>query len=267
MLYTDTNNLEDRIVEMAVGVGEKIKSLHAKLNVGESLSLRAVYKAVHRLIDAGVLLKVGGKVVLDQEWVMRVGEKLGTTSISPLSGGERAVYSFISVEHLDAFWKTIVLPLEQTTSVREIFFYNPHNFWAYIPARKESEDSYYQHFSSTGRYGFFTIGGVSKADAEFKRAYQNEHLQIDLRNILSFRKTDHVTIVGSIIITVRLAKVVAERIDKLYASGRRIEDILPEIINICQRPGKIRFVMENNARKAERMRKMLARNFYFKRSE
>ncbi len=66
------------------------------------------------------------------------------------------------------------------------------------------------------------------------------------------------------IITVRLAKEVAERIEKLYASDREIKDILPEIIDICRKPGKIKFVLENNLLKAKKLKKILARNFYFK---
>lgn len=229
--------------------------------------MRAVYKAVNKLINAGVLLKVGKHVMIDQEWAKRVEDMLGSTSETILSNGERAVYTFASMEHVDAFWKTTVLPLEQSVLAKEILFYNPHNFWAYLPARKESEDSYYNHFSEADRYGFFTVGGEYAADAEFKREYQNEHLQIDLRDISLFRKTDHITIIDPFIITVRLAKGVSERIDKLYSSGRSLKDILPDIVSICQKPGKIRFVIENNPAKAEKLKKSLSRNFYFKRTE
>jgi DNA-binding Lrp family transcriptional regulator len=267
VLYSNTNSLEDRIVELATNARISIKSLHAELRKEGDLSLRAVYKAVHKLVGAGVLLKVGKQVMIDQEWAKRVGEMLDSASAPFLSTGERAVYTFVSVEHLDAFWKTVMLPLEHSISAREIFFYNPHNFWAYLPARKESEDAYYRHFSDTEHHGFFTVGGDSVADAEFKRKYQGEYLQIDLRNIVSFRRTDHVTIIGPIVITVRLAKGVSERIDKLYASGENVKEILPEIVNICQKPGKIRFILENNATKAAKVKKVLARNFYFKKTE
>lgn len=267
MLYSNESNLEDQIVELTVNSRNTIKSLHLRLNKENSLSLRAVYKAVNKLVGAGVLIKVGKQVLIDHEWAKGVGDMLISTSASTISSGERAVYTFVSIEHLDSFWKTIVLPLEQSVSAREILFYNPHNFWAYLPARKESEDAYYRHFSETGRYGFFTVGGNSRADTEFKREYQNEHLQIDLRDILLFRKTDHTTIIDPFIITVRLAIGVSERIDKLYASEKSIKDILPDIVSICQKPGKIRFVLENNTTKAKKFKKMLAKNFYFKRLE
>ncbi|OGG39899.1 hypothetical protein A2118_00765 [Candidatus Kaiserbacteria bacterium GWA2_50_9] len=267
MLFSTAKNAEDHVVELVANDRTTIKSLHARLDKERALSLRAMYKVINKLVDAGVLLKVGKQVMVDQEWAKRVGEMLNSASAPLLSDGERAVYTFISVEHLDAFWKTVVLPLEQSTSAREVFFYNPHNFWAYLPTRKESEDAYYRHFENTKRYGFFTVGGHSGADAEFKREYQSDFLQTDLRNIASLRKTDHITIIGPIIITVRLAKEVAERIDKLYRLEKSMKDILPEIVRICQKPGKIRFVLENNPVKAGKLKKILARNFYFKRPE
>jgi hypothetical protein len=264
MLYSKEHTVEDQIVELTADTGTTIKSLHARLS---TISLRAVYKAVHKLVDAGVLLKVRKRVMIDREWVGRVQERLGSTSAPQLSSGERVSYTFISVEHLDAFWKTVVLPLEQSISAREIFFYNPHNFWAYLPIRKESEDAYYRHFSGTNRHGFFTIGGDSRADKEFKREYQDGNLQIDLRNIALFRRTDHITIIGSFIITVRLAKGVSERIDTLYVTGGGIKDILPNIDEMCRKPGKIRFILENNQTRADKLRKTFARNFYFTRPD
>jgi len=264
VLYSNEHTLEDRIVELAANAGLTVKSLYSRISKERGLSLRAVYKAVNKLIDARVLLKVGKQIVVDQEWAGNVGEMLGSSSAPLLSNKERTVYTFVSIEHLDAFWKTIVLPLGNSASTRETFFYNPHNFWAYLPARKQSEDAYYRNFLNTESYGFFTIGSDSRADMEFKREYQNEHLQIDLRNIQIFRRTDHITILNSIIITVRLDKRISERIDKLYALEENINGILPEIIKICQKPGKIQFTIENNSTKAKKMKKILAKNFYFK---
>lgn len=267
VIYSKESNLEDRILELVANERMALKSIYENLGRKDSLSLRAVYKSVNKLIAAGVILKVGKQVMIDHEWARRVSDRLVTPTAPLLANKERAVYTFVTMEHLDAFWKTVVLPLEQATSANEIFFYNPHNFWAYLPARKASEDAYYQHFSDTGRHGFFTIGGNSRADTEFKRGYQNEHLQIDLRDIALFRRTDHVTILDSMIVTVRLSNAVSERIDKLYASGKSLEDIFPEIVRICQKPGKIRFMLENDSTKAGKLKKVLARNFYFKLSE
>lgn len=264
MLFSRKVSVEDRIVELTLGNRMSVKELFRLLGKERGLSLRAVYKAVNKLVVAGVLLKVGSCVMVDHEWMLRTANHLLTPLSPHLSRGERVVYTFGSISHLDAFWKTTVLPLEHSDHVREVFFYNPHNFWAYLPDRKESEDAYYRHFSEKKVYGFFTVGAESLPDREFKRAYQNDFLQIDLRDIDSISRTDHVSVLGPFVVTVRLAKDMSERIDQLYASGKPIEQLVPGLIKICTAPGKIRFVLENNPARADKMRRLLARNFYFR---
>lgn len=266
MLYSKNSTIEDRIVEMLADKRMSMKSIHAHLRTRSEISLRAVYKAAQKLMDAGVILKVGKYLAIDQEWANRASEMLGSTSLPVLANNERATYTFVSIDNLDAFWKTVMLPLERLEEHSGVFFYNPHNFWAYLPTRKQSEDAYYRHFSGK-QYGFFTLGGENTADTEFRRAYQSYNLQIDLRNIPAFRRTNHITIINSRIITVRLSKTLSGRIDRLYASEKSIDDILPEIVNLCTKPGTIRFTIEHNAQKALKMKRVLSRNFYFKQSQ
>lgn len=240
-----------------------IAALHTSLGKDGRLSLRAVYKAVDKLIAAGVLIRAQRQVMLSAEWTRAVGERLRPTPLAAPALGERLSYSFMSLEHLDAFWKTVVLPIEEAATETEIFFYNPHDFWAYLPERRESEEAYYRHFNKQKR-GFFTVGGDAEADMEFKRAYQSEYLQVDTRDIASLGRRDHSTLIGSLILTVRLQKRLVAQIDALYASGKPIDELLPELERLCARPGKTKLVLENNPGKAKKLRKLLSKNFYFK---
>jgi hypothetical protein len=263
MLFSSAEDLEDKIIKLTLREPASIKSIHTRLNSEKPLSLRAVYKAIDKLMEAQVLIKLGKRVIVDQEWLRRVGEKLHSAPIPMPSAGERVVYTFASMDRVDAFWKTIVLPTEESFSLKEIFFYNPHNFWPYIPERKESEEEYYRHFETVNQHAFLTVGGDSEADKEGKRAYQTEYMQIDTRNIAALPRTDHFTVAGPFIINGRLQKRTATCIDELYASNRSIKDILPELLEICRNPGSIKFIIENNPLKAKKLRKLLARNFYF----
>ncbi|HVX90151.1 MAG TPA: hypothetical protein VHC20_00670, partial [Candidatus Paceibacterota bacterium] len=227
-------------------------------------SLRAVYKAVDHLIEAGVLLKVRQRVMVDQEWAREVSTKLAPPLSAPLGPGEKAIYTFTSIAHLDAFWKTIVLQLEAYEQDGLVMFYNPHNFWAYVPERRESEDAYYRHFSASKIHAFFTIGGETAADMQFKRAYQDDFFQVDARNMPGYARNVHLTVMGDYLITVRLPKALADRIDRLYETGRPIEELLPAIMETCQSPGNIRFVLEHNPQKVKKLRRPLSLNFYFK---
>jgi len=229
------------------------------------LTLRAVYKAVNQLIASGVLLKVGKVVQIDQEWLRKLRSEVSPSATLSLAPGERVSYSFTSIEHLDAFWKTIALGLEEHERDGQVFFYNPHDFWAYVPGRKESEETYYRHFAEARIHAFLTIGGTTPADMEFKRQYQNEYLQIDARDISALGRTKHLTVLGDFVITVRVGRALAAEIDALYARGTSTEAIAPELETLYQTPARIRFTLEHSPGKAKKFRKLLSRNFYFRR--
>jgi hypothetical protein len=263
MLYSGDRELDDKIVELLAEGRLTIKSICAQVSPEHPVTLRAVYKVVNKLTSAGVVLKVGKRVMLNQEWTAGVAGKLGVPSVPLIAPGERIVHIFTSLDNLDTFWKSMVLPLEKTIHAKEIFFYNPHDFWALLPSRRASEDAYYTHFGSE-QQGFFTIGGESAADLAFKRQYQTDYLQINLGNISSIKRTDHVTVLGSYVILTRLSKSVSDQIDALYSSGKSSEELMPALLSICAKPGKLRLSIENNPKKAEKLRKVLARDFYFR---
>ena len=180
MLFSKNSRLEDKIVELAVNTPIAVKALRETLADAEGgPSLRAVYKAVDHLLDAGVLVKAGKRVRTSEEWVRGVSAMLAPAPIAPLGVGERVSYTFTSIDSLDAFWKTAVLQLERYEKDGQVLFYNPHNFWAYMPGRRKSEEAYYRHFTEEGLHAFFTVGGECAADLQFKRAYQDSYLQID----------------------------------------------------------------------------------------
>lgn len=266
MLFSKKETLEDRLVGLLLKAPAEIKELHKRLSKDDKVSLRAVYKSIKALIAEGVLLKAGKRVFVDQEWLKAMREQL-SPALPLLSPGERVAYTFTSIEHLDAFWKTLVLPLEEGNQSEFIFIYDPHNFWAYVPERKKSEDSYYAHFAKQKKYGFFVIGGESKADMEFKKIYQNNFLQVDTRAISGLGRRDHITVVGDLVITARMSKQFSVQLDQLYGLQEPIVKILPKILTAYAGSPDVRLIIEHNAAKARRLKKMLSTNFYMPQKE
>jgi hypothetical protein len=267
VIYGKQKSLEDRVVELLLREPLSIKKLYERLAPDtRHLSLRGVYKAVDQLIAAGVLLKVRKQVRVDGEWLDSLRGKL-VTPLPKLGVGEKVSYSFTSLGHLDAFWKTIVLGLEALEQDGQVFFYNPHDFWALMPERRESEDAYYRHFAERKVHAFFTIGGGAPADQVFKREYQNEYLQIDLRSMPGLGRRTHLTILGEYLISVRVPKKLAERIDGLYASGLSPEELVSEIVRSGEKPAPMRLLLERNPAKARKLKRSLSLNFYFKRTD
>jgi hypothetical protein len=262
MLLSGNRTLEDRLVEYVLKTPGSVRTLHDHLQRdGVLVTQRAVYKAVKQLVKGGVVLKAGGRVRIDQEWARMVRERLAATSNPLLACGEKMTYTFTSLPHLDAFWKTVMLELESTIAFKEIFFYNPHNFWAYMPERKESEDQYYAGFKEATKHGYFVVGGTSAPDIEFKTTYQNPFFQIDARNIGALPRTDHVSVFGDFVLTVRLSKKLATQIDAVYARSMPREQMVSAIADAWREMPAARFSLENNPAKANRLRRMLSKNF------
>ncbi|MBY0294384.1 hypothetical protein K2Q08_03590 [Patescibacteria group bacterium] len=260
MLYSSSTTLEDHITQSLLQNPASIKELHEKVSSDGSVSLRAVYKVVTALIGSGVAVKVGKRVWINQQWVRSLRERL-YSSVPPLSPGQRATYTFSSLEHLDIFWKSIAFQFEEHEKDGQIFFYNPHNFWAYIPQLKESEDAYYEHFAKSKKHAFFTVGGTTAADREFKRQYQNDFLQIDGRSIGSIDRRDHITVLGDFVITARLSPSLAKEIDGLYDSGKSIQELLPQILTAYRKNSSVKLTLEHDAAKSKKLQKLLSPNF------
>ena len=261
MLFGTKENVDDLIVRILLNGPLQIKTVHHLLLPTSNISLRAVYKAINHLLHSGVLVRGGNKVWVHEEWLRRVRENL-STPIPALGQGERAQYKFSTISHLDAFWKTIALQLESLEQETGAFFYNPHNFWAYVPARKDSEDAYYKHFLTEKRHAYFVVGGQTKADMQFKRTYQHAYLQINTEIVPGFNRRDHLTILGDHIVTVRLPASLAVHIDNLFEDNDLPEEIGQRIVEEYEIRRDVHLTVERNGRKALKLRTSLARDFH-----
>lgn len=263
MLFSKDKNLDDLIVSGVICGKRTVKGVHEYVvNNGPNVSLRAVYKSLNKLIDAGVVVKVSTRLHISADWIKKVRDTVGFENQLPdIAPGESIRFELNSVAHIDAYWKTIVASIHPSKN-EHIYFYNPHNYWLYEPSRLESEREYYASFKNEKRYGFFTVGGTTSIDKKFKRQYGNEYLQIDLREVTSFKRTDHITVVGDYVITVRIDNDVAESLDAIYTSDQPIDEKESQIRRVLSVEQKIVIKIENAPHKAVKVRNTLKRNFY-----
>lgn len=259
MIFSAQKDLEDIILEDLLTKAHTAKSIHTYiLQLRKDVTLRAVYKAVHKLIDAGVVIKVGKEIILNKEWTQTVIDKLGqTSSLHQLSTGESIIYTLTSPTHMDTYWKTIFSSLPAISYNEPVFFYNPHDFWIFVPGRQQSEDVFYKNFAKDKTHCFFTIGGTSELDMDFKRQYRSDYLKINLEPIRKFKRTEHVTVWGSHIITVILPLPVARKVDIFYQDNNK-----EKLIDLLQENFKVKIKIEHKPRKAKKLRKLLSKNFY-----
>src|SRR5690606_27579584 len=105
----------------------------------KEVTIQAIYKALRELEGNKIVVKTKKEYELSQEWVQTVLNRLSNqpSRFSQLAEGEAITYRFTDYEHLERVWKNAVLPLIEETE--EIFIYNPHWIWFYLPDNYESE--------------------------------------------------------------------------------------------------------------------------------
>jgi hypothetical protein len=230
---------------------------------GRQISYQAVYKALKYLITETVVVKSGKEIAISQEWINKLSSQLsGSFILPPLAIGESVSYSYVSLTHLDAYWKHINKALEQKYLDFPIFIYNPYGIWLHLNERYQSEVNFLSEFANNKQYAFLVLGNDSALDQSLKQNYQNNFLQVDLWKNSSLPETDYFTINGDYIITTKLNKKLAPKITTLYKSLVDINKSKAELEHILKFPNKSKLKLEYNPQKAKMLRKKLFKNFY-----
>ncbi len=264
MLFTTRESIEDSIIRMlSSGSKAPLELFEAIKEEGRQISYQAVYKALKYLITETVVVKSGKEIAISQEWITKLSNQLsGSFILPPLTIGESVSYSYLSLSHLDAYWKHINKALEQKYINFPVFIYNPYGIWLHLNERYQSEINYLEEFANKKIYAFLVLGNDSALDQNLKQSYQNNYLQIDLWKNSSLSKTDYFTINGDYIITTKLNKKLALKITSLYNSLPNVTNSKAELEHILKFPSKSKLKLEYNPQKAKMLRKKLFKNFY-----
>jgi hypothetical protein len=265
MLYSQFPHLEDRIVQILTTK----KSLDAKelglilRTEGEIYSFQGIYKSLHNLINAEVIIKQSKNYFINEEWRNRVIKKLQPVSTTPINEGEKIHYELTSLIHHDLQWKNIVLPLHEEHPNDPIFFYNYHYIWTYLSdSRKQSELDYYRSFIESKVYSFCLIGSNSPQDQETKRLIMNNYVQVATGREPSLGNTGYVTVFNDYIITTQLPKGLISKIEACYQKTNSTMTLEQSIRKLGIEKSRVRLIIERNKGKAKIIRKKLSPDFH-----
>ena len=263
MLLGRNESTEDAIVRLLAHSEKEVKDLHGLLEKEheKKISIQAVYKAVNGLLEDAILVKKGKTHMVNKEWAQSLVRRFESAETPALSEGEAVSYQFKSLSALDAYWKHTVVQLHATLGKYPIFFYNSHVVWIHVRDRKESQRNYLDSFDAEHKYAYFIVGGDTALDKDFRKEFNREYLQVELRKIDAI-KYDSVTVHADYVVTVKFSKGTSNAVERLYAgtdSAAALERGLEESF----RGGRpIRLTIERNKRRADSIRKVLAKNVY-----
>lgn len=264
MIFASKESIEDAIIRLLSSGKKSTLELSGLLEQeGHKVSFQGVYKALKYLLADTIVVKSGKDIEISREWINKISNQLsGSFIIPPLSPGESVSYSYLSLAHLDAYWKHINKAIELKYPDFPIFIYNPYGIWLHLNGRFESEENYLHEFRKNRRHGFLVIGNDTALDRNLKKQYQNDFLQIDLWENSSLPETDYFTVNGDYIITTKLNKKLAPRITYLYQSLLDISKARPELEKVLNVAGKSKLKLEYNPEKSKLLRNKLFKNFY-----
>lgn len=263
MLLGTTKTLSDHILEALLekeGTALSIETWLKSKNI--KVTIQGVYKALRELIKEDIVIKHKKFYSINNVWREKVGELFSPKYQFKLSSGERVMYRFNKIIHLDAFWKSTLSDIQKETGDYPTFDAVPHQFWFYADGRRESEVEYHTSFDTKKIHLFSIIGGTTAMDKKMKSVMQSEYHQVHLTDKSPFAIRDNITVMDSYIIVTKISSTLATAIDTAYKNISNEHELAKKLNELYKKPGIIKLTIENNQKKAMMFRKKMSHNFY-----
>lgn len=263
MLLSHNQSTEDALVKLLSYQEKEAKDIQVLLNkeLGKKITIQALYRSIKRLVNDGVLVKKGLLFTVNKEWVQNLVNYFDKKGGMQLAEAEDISYSFKTLSALDSYWKHTITQFRSELGDYPVFFYNNHVVWLHLKDRKESQTNYLNNFDAEKRYAGFVVGGDSAMDKEFKKVFSKKYLQAEIRKIDSIRY-DSITVHGDYVVTVKFNKRTNELVDRLYKTSKSIQELEEGLEKSLEGNLPVKLTIEKNALKAEKLRKILSKNFY-----
>ncbi len=156
MIYSYYKDLEDFIIERLGDSECGVEAMHSEYSEKyKPVTKQAVYKTLKKLCNDEIIIKHKDTFSINNIWKKRVVSLLEHSNRFPsLKEGESIAYSFKSFKQLDEYWKHIqegTLEDAKTT-----YFFCPHQYWWFVPGRRESEVTFYKSFEENKEIPFIS---------------------------------------------------------------------------------------------------------------
>ena len=234
---------------------------------------QGMYAALRKLVKAEVVVKHKTQVSLNATWLTRIetfvslanhfyASNARSGNFLDIVDGDRISYEFKNANATDTFWIHVLLLLVEAYPGATFFAYNPH-CWFFL-VRPESERTLRDVIVRNKSQYLVAVGGRRPLDRAIKREFDGKRSQYAMRESPLFKKNNYyVNVIGDYVIEVWIDVAHAEAIERLYRSAEsftpEIEDELRDIINS---KGKTKLVVSRDKKKAEKLRRTLAKPFY-----
>lgn len=276
MLFTTDASIENLICTLLQQGPIETVSLIARIQeVRPKTTKQGVYAALRHLRREEVVVMHHKKASFNVRWLKQaeqflaiaeqhyVAEDLGRDNFLNLQDGEKIAYFFSSPAETDKFWGHALILLGESSVPGDepAYLYNPHE-WFFI-ARRESERECFDIITKKRRL-LLTASSRLPLDRAVANEFDGDRSQYHMLERPFFPKNNYyVNIVGDFIIEVWLDPGIAARVESLYRGTEKVDaDTAGELLEIVSGKGRSKLAISRNAKKAERLKKLLRKNFY-----
>lgn len=241
------------------------------------LSKQAVYQIIRSLKKAEIVIVASKKISLSSIWIDRMyeffsiakyayeGRGLETNSnerFLSLEDGDSISYLFKNPNATDVFWAHAfnilmgIMPKDEP-----IYLYNPHQW--FLLARTESETLLLKQGEDTGHPWFQYIAHKTPLDDFTKRIFFKKPSAAYTQNKQYFKENYYVDTFGDFLIEVVLDSKTEQAIDLFYQTHTIWNDDAKLHITkiISHMKGRNKLTISRNAKKADKIKKMLGKYF------
>lgn len=265
MIGMRNNNTEDLIVLALLEKPLSAKMIQDFLsNKKQKISLASLYDQLNKLTDKHILIKTGKIYSINQEWFQKIQDIFTPKNEYDLKEGENIKYQLKKLSRAEVYWKHVIHSLYISFPDEPVFMYNPHSFWSFIPGRTESEDTYIEHHEKNKRNGYYVLGGNTIHDISLRKKYSAQYFKVDVQAQDSFKRTEHITVLGDLVFTMTLSVALARKIDQIYLEVKNEKELLFSIADLENYSWNISSLIENNPKKANLLKKRIGKNFLTK---
>lgn len=276
MLLTKENSIEDSICTLLqlgpMGTTALIEHIQQQR---PKTTKQGVYAALRQLRRDEIVVMHVKKASLNVRWLKQMDQffsiaeqhyaegDFGRDNFLNLKDGEKIAYFFSSPTETDQFWghALVILAESSTSGDAPVYLYNPHEW--FLIARHASERAFIDIISKKRRF-LLTAGAKTPLDRAVAGEFDGDRSQYHMLDHPLFSKSNYYfNIVGDFLIEVWIDTSIAASIETIYQGEEKNPDAVRDaLIKIVGGKGRSKLVISRNAKKAERLKRLLKKNFY-----
>lgn len=225
-------------------------------------TVQGIYKTLRELISEDIVVKQKKMYLVNNVWREKMTDMVSRRIRFTLSPQEMVTYRFNKLDHMDAFWKHTLADIEMEVGTFPVFHFTPHQFWSYVPGRRESEAEYYADLKKHETHAYTIIGGTNPSDKIAQAFLKTDFHQVHMDALAPFNRRDHLSVIGPYIITTRVSVTLARATDHLYAACSTEQELTEKLEPVFKKSGNIIMTVEHDETKAKKLRKQMSKEFH-----